>query len=286
MLGGIDVLLFDIQDVGSGAYTYISTMAYVMQAAKTFGKEIWILDRPNPTGGTIVEGPVTDPKYASFIRLYPIAMRHAMTVGELAKLYNTQFAIGANLRVIPMQGWKRSMVWSDTGLVWVQTSPNIPHWETAMVYPSTGLISSIGVNEGLSFTKPFELAGGLEVDPYRLAAILNARPLPGVHFRPATWSPTFGSLAGKELSGVELDIFDPHSFENVRTGIEIAVAMHALYPERIGAGNVSGALVDRDWGTNLFRIGLERGENADAIEASWATSLRVFETERTKYLLY
>ncbi len=286
MLQGVDVLLFDIQDVGSGVYTYISTLAYVMQAAKTFGKEVWVLDRPNPTGGEIVEGPVTEPRFASFIRLYPIAMRHAMTVGELARLYNTQFGIGANMRVIAMQRWKRSMLWPDTGLVWVQTSPNIPHWETTLVYPATGLDSVIGINEGANFTKPFEVAGAAGVDAFKLANMLNARSIPGVHFRPTSWSPVSGLYAGKELTGVELLVVDPHAFENVRTAVEIAVAMRELNPHVIQAGNVTGGAVDRDWGTDAFRLGLTRGESVEAIIAAFAPALRTFEAERTKVLLY
>ncbi|MGH7716146.1 MAG: exo-beta-N-acetylmuramidase NamZ family protein, partial [Vulcanimicrobiaceae bacterium] len=146
MLSGIDVLVFDIQDVGARAYTFISTMAYVMQAAAQHGKEIWILDRPNPIGGAMVEGPVLEPEYRSFIGLYPIAMRHGMTVGELAQMFNDAFGIHAKLRVIPMRGWQRTMLWDATGLSWVQSSPNIPSWHTALLYPCTGLVASAGLN--------------------------------------------------------------------------------------------------------------------------------------------
>jgi uncharacterized protein YbbC (DUF1343 family) len=159
MLAGVDVLLFDIQDVGSRTYTYVSTMAYAMEAAKQFNKEIWVLDRPNPIGGTMVEGPVLDPRFKSFIGLYPIAMRHGMTVGELAEMFNDRFGIGANLRVIRMEGWRRSMLWPDTGLQWVQTSPNVPEWSTAIVYPCSGLIDNVGLNGGIGTTKPFKYAG-------------------------------------------------------------------------------------------------------------------------------
>src|ERR1700722_5323176 len=136
MLEGIDVILFDIQDVGDRAYTYISTLAYVMQAAKAHGKTVWVLDRPNPIGGTVVEGPVLDPAFSSFIGLYALPIRHGLTVGELTAMYNAHFGIGCSLRVIAMEGYTRAMLWPDTGLGWVQTSPNIPEWDTTLVYPA------------------------------------------------------------------------------------------------------------------------------------------------------
>src|SRR5579862_5750740 len=199
MLASVDVLLFDIQDVGSRAYTFVSTMAYAMQGAKEHGKEFWVLDRPNPVGGTVVEGPVLEPAFESFIGLYPIPMRHGMTVGELATLFNDRFGIGAKLRVVPMTGWRRSMIWPQTGLQWVQTSPNIPQWETTFVYLCTGLIDNAGINNGTGFTKPFFLAGTAGIDGVRLAAHLNARNLPGVWFRPAAWSPIAGFWKDREL---------------------------------------------------------------------------------------
>ena len=204
MLHDIDVLLFDIQDVGSRAYTFISTMAYGMQSAAAQAKEFWVLDRPNPVGST-VEGPVLEPAESSFIGLYPIAMRHGMTVGELARLFNDHFGIGAKLRVIPMRNYTRAMVWPDTGLQWVPSSPNIPTWQTTFPYLCTGLIDSSGVNGGVGTTKPFFYAGGPGLDGNALAERLNALDLPGVYFRTAAWSPTSGFWNGKELSGVELD---------------------------------------------------------------------------------
>ena len=284
MLAGVDVLVFDIQDVGNRAYTYISTMAYIMQSAKAYGKEVWILDRPNPIGGELVEGPVLDPKFSSFIGLYPIAMRHGMTVGELAKLFNDRFAIGANLRVIPMRGWNRGMTWSDTGLSWVQTSPYIPEWETTLVYPATGLIDNAGINNGTGFTKPFKLAGAYGFDGYKFADYLNARAIPGVHFRPASWSPIAGFWAGKTLSGVELVVFDPHAFESVRTAVELLVAARTVSPGVIQIKETRP--LDIDWGTDSLRLGLLRGESVEQIEAGWEPSLTAFRALRAKYLLY
>ena len=283
MLSGIDVLLFDIQDLGYGAYTYISTMAYVMQAAKENGKEVWILDRPNPVGGELVEGPVTEPQYATFVRLYPIAMRYAMTVGELAQLFNEEFKIGAQLRVVQMRNWKRSMFWNDTGLQWVQTSPNVPHAMTAVVIPATGLIAGMGINNGTDYSRPFELAGAFGIDAQHYADYLNARPIPGVHFSPTLWSPFGGFWKDKELSGVSLDVFDPRSFTSVRTAVELLVAMRSVSPQTIVH---EGGTTDRDWGTNSVRLGVNEGASVDAIVRGWQPRLDVFKAQRLKYLQY
>jgi uncharacterized protein YbbC (DUF1343 family) len=283
MLAGVDVLLFDIQDVGDRAYTYISTLAYVMQSAKEFHKEVWVLDRPNPIGGDVVEGPILDPRFASFIGLYPIAMRHGMTVGELAQMFNNKFGIGCTLRVIAMRNYKRSMLWPDTGLAWVQTSPNIPEWDTTLVYPGTGLIDEAGVNNGVGTTKPFKLTGAYHLDGYALAQALNARDLPGVHFRAASWTPLFGFWTGKTLGGVEWVITDPHAFRAVRTAVELLVAVKKISPETIV---VHADHLDRDWGTDSLRLGLAGGLPADAIVSGWDHDVLSFTRDREKFLLY
>jgi uncharacterized protein YbbC (DUF1343 family) len=283
MLAGVDVLLFDIQDVGDRTYTFISTMAYAMQAAKEYGKEIWILDRPNPIGGTIVEGPVLEPQFKSFIGLYPIAMRHGMTVGELAQMFNGAFGIGANLRVIKMRGWHRSMLWPDTGLQWVQSSPNIPQWSTALVYPATGLFDGFHVDNGIGTTKPFAYAGTQSIDPYRLADTLNARDLPGVYFRPAYWSPLFGPLTGKQIGGVELHVVNPHVFRAVRSALEILAAIRDIDP---GTEQFGGRLESINWGTDLVWKDLQAGDSASQIESQFEPSLQRFMHLRAKYLLY
>lgn len=284
MLAGVDVLLYDIQDVGARAYTFISTLAYAMQAARAYGKELWVLDRPNPAGADVVEGPVLEPRFESFIGLYPIAMRHGMTVGELARLFNEHFGIGCELRVIAMRNYHRSMQWPDTGLTWVQTSPNIPEWETTLVYPATGLVDSAGINNGTGFTKPFWYAGAYGLDGARLAETLNARDLPGVHFRAAAWSPIAGFWEGKTLEGVELILTDPTAFRSVRTAVEILVAVRRIAPSAIVIKNPLG--LDKDWGTDSLRLGLERGLDADAIVAEWDSRTQAFRALRERYLLY
>jgi uncharacterized protein YbbC (DUF1343 family) len=283
MLADIDVLAFDIQDVGSRAYTYISTMAYAMQGAKEFNKEFWVFDRPNPIGGT-VEGPVLEPQHASFIGLYPIAMRHGMTVGELAMLFNDHFGIGARLKVVRMRDWHHGMIWPDTGLQWVQTSPNIPDWQTTFVYPGTGLIDSMGVNNGSGWTKPFFLAGALGLDASRLADTLNRRNLPGVWFRPIYWSPLAGFWKDHELSGVELMVFDPRRFLAVRSAVEILVAVRELSPRTLSLDRV--AEIDRDWGTDSTRQALLEGKSAAEILDLWSAGVERFAALRQQYVLY
>ncbi len=283
MLHALDALVFDIQDVGARPYTFVSTMAYAMQAAKEFDKEIWVLDRPNPIGGVMVEAPVLDPRFKSFIGLYPIPMRHGMTVGELAHLFNAHFGIGAKLRVVKMQGWQRSMLWPDTGLQWVQTSPNIPEWSTTVVYPCTGLIDNAGLNGGIGTTKPFKYAGAVNLDPYRLGDVLNEREIPGVYFRPSYWSPLFGGEQGAQYSGVELDVFDPAVFPAVRTAVEILAAVRDVSPHTL---KIEAAPLAKDWGTDLLGNALRADLSADDVEARWEPELARFMTVRAKYLLY
>jgi uncharacterized protein YbbC (DUF1343 family) len=283
MLEGIEVLLFDIQDVGSRAYTYISTMAYAMQGARDHGKAFWVLDRPNPVGGDAVEGPVLEPAYESFIGLYPIAMRHGMTVGELARLFNDHFGIGAALHVIKMRGWERSMLWPDTGLQWVRTSPNVPTWQTTFVLLCTGLIDNAGINNGVGYTKPFFLAGALGIDGDALAGELNARNLPGVSFTATQWSPTAGFWKGRTLTGVELNVSEPQRFEPVRTSVEILVTTRRLFPRAIA---IKPEALDRDWGTDELRQGLVSGAGAAEIVARWSDRTVAFRALREKYLLY
>ncbi|PZR58944.1 MAG: DUF1343 domain-containing protein [Candidatus Meridianibacter frigidus] len=282
MIAGVDVLLFDIQDVGDRAYTYISTMAYAMQDAKEFHKEIWILDRPNPIG-PMVEGPVLDPEFKSFIGLYPIAMRHGMTVGELAQLFNGHFGIGAQLRVIPMRGYRHAMMWPDTGLQWVQSSPNIPEWGTTVVYPATGLIDNAGVNNGTGYTKPFKYAGALGLDAQRLADTLNTRNIPGVYFRSAYWTPSSGFWKDKQLSGVELVVFNPRNFGAVRAAVEILTAVRDIAPRTL---RLNDKALDNDWGTDSLRLGLQTGASASTIIARWNGNLQAFLALRQRYLLY
>jgi uncharacterized protein YbbC (DUF1343 family) len=282
MLDGIDVLLFDIQDVGARPYTYVSTMAYVMEAAAQYGKEVWVLDRPNPIGGVALDGPVLDPKYKSFIGLYPIPERHGMTVGELARLFNDKFGIGCKLRVIAMQGWSREMLWPDTGLTWIPTSPNIPYARTALVYLATGLIDEAGINNGIGTSRPFEYAGGYGFDAAAFRDALAARNIPGIEFEPADWVPVRGFWKDKTLSGVTLNITDPHAFPNVRTAVELIAAARAQGKFHVAHEQI----MDRDWGTDTVRRALVNGTSPDAVIGAWRPQLAAFSALRRAYLLY
>ncbi len=218
MMDTIDVLCIDIQDVGSRFYTYIYTMAYAMLACKEYHKEFVVFDRPNPINGVKVEGNILDINYRSFIGYYPIPQRYALTIGELALLYNDEFGIGCKLIVIPMVGWKREMVWKDTGLNWIFPSPNIPTTETTFVYNATCVFEGTNLSEGRGTTKPFEIVGAPWINPEQLASRMNQHGLPGVKFRPMYFTPTFSKHKGEMCGGVELIVNDQNIFEAVKTG--------------------------------------------------------------------
>jgi len=231
MLQDVDVLVFDIQDVGTRYYTYIYTMAYAMEAAAENDIPFVVLDRPNPQGGLRVDGPVLDPDYSSFIGLYPIPLKHGMTVGELAQLFNTEYQIQADLEVVKMKGWKRSMMYEDTGLPFVMPSPNMPTTDTVNVYPATGLFEGTNLSEGRGTTKPFQLIGAPYIKAHDYANELNELELPGVAFRAASFTPTFSKHAGKLTHGVEVYVTDPARFESTRTGIAMIQTAHDMYPD-------------------------------------------------------
>src|SRR4051794_25016923 len=206
MLAGIDVLVIDLQDVGTRIYTYIYTMANCLRAARRHGVAVIVCDRPNPIGGVAVEGPMLHHGFESFVGQYPIPMRHAMTIGELARLFNEEFGIGAELEVVPMEGWRREMYFDETKLPWVMPSPNMPTLDTAVVYPGTVLFEGTNVSEGRGTTRPFEIVGAPWVSPERFADGLNRLALPGVRFRPAIFEPTFHKHAKSCCGGCQIHV--------------------------------------------------------------------------------
>jgi uncharacterized protein YbbC (DUF1343 family) len=284
MLKDVEVLVFDIQDVGTRYYTYIYTMAYAMEAAKENDIPFIVLDRPNPQGGESVDGPVLEPEFSSFVGLYPIPLKHGMTVGELATLFNKEFKIGADLKVIKMKGWKRDMDYDDTGLPFVLPSPNMPAVSTTFVYPATGLIEGTNVSEGRGTTKPFELIGAPYINSDELAGKLNALRLPGVKFRAASFTPTFSKHAGKLSHGVEIYITDREEFKAVPTGLHIIKTIQDLYPDDFEflAANNFNLLIGNGW--IMSRI--KEGSTVNEILKEYQVKQDAFKKVRKNYLLY
>jgi len=287
MLANVDVLLFDIQDVGVRPYTYIYTMAYAMEAAKEAGIEFYVLDRPNPLNGELVEGNVLHPDFKSFIGLYPIPYVHGMTAGELAWLFNREFGIGVNLRTVPMEGWSRGMTFKDTGLEWIPTSPHIPNAETAAYYATTGSIGELGtISVGVGYTLPFRIVGAPWIDANELAAELNSRNLPGVTFRPMYWKQFYGIYEDQSVGGVELHINDLSVYRPFATGIHILEAIRTLYPDREIFPDNRASNFKFATGTDTILTRLKAGVPADVIIKSYQHDLEAFKILRQEYLLY
>jgi len=288
MLADVEVMLFDIQDVGVRFYTYLYTMSMSMEACAGRGIPFVVLDRPNPIGGEIVAGNLLDPAFASFVGLYPIPVQYGMTVGEIARLFNQVFALGADLHVVPMQGWQRHFLWDDTGLPWVAPSPNMPAVDTAVVYPGTCFFEGTNLSEGRGTTKPFEQIGAPFVDGHRLADRLNGLDLPGVRFRPVFFQPATSKHAGQVCQGVQIHVRDRSRFQAVRVGFETLAAVRQLWPGdfawRIPAGGIYN--FDRLAGTDRTRLALDEGIPVADLTATWADERRQFEQQRRSYLLY
>ena len=289
MLEDVDVLLFDIQDVGTRFYTYIYTMAYAMEAAQENDIKFIVLDRPNPLGGQKVEGPVLDPKYASFVGNYPIPLRHGMTVGELATLFNEEFEIGADVTVVKMNGWKRNMYYHDTPLQFVLPSPNMPTFETTLVYPGAALIEGTNISEGRGTTKPFEFIGAPFVNSTEFAAELNDLNLPGVTFRAASFTPTFSKHSGNLSHGVQIHVTNKQPFNPIETGLHIVKTLHDMYPEEFEfreENNQGISFFDNLIGNGWVREAIENGDSVKSIVDRWEEDLKEFKQLRKEYLLY
>lgn len=287
MLRGVDILVYDIQDIGSRAYTYIYTMAYAMEAAAEKGIPFVVLDRPNPLGGVLVEGPVLEPAFKSDIGRYEIPYVYGLTVGELAQLFNTHFGIGADLTVVPMRGWRRSMTFAETGLQWIPTSPHIPHPETAFYAAMTGIIGELGtVSEGVGYTLPFELIGAPWIDAYRFAEQLNGFDLPGVRFRPATYRPYYFRFHDEDVHGVQIHILDFEAVRPMHVQMHILQTLLQLYPAKKIFGTRRVRSFDRAMGTDRVRNALLDGKSAEAIITSWRPALDAFLEIRSSYLIY
>jgi uncharacterized protein YbbC (DUF1343 family) len=230
MLRGIECLVVDLQDVGTRVYTFIWTVVQCLEACERAGIPLVILDRPNPLGGEIVEGPLLQPGYTSFVGLASIPMRHALTIGEFALWANQALNLNAEVDVVPMNGWRRSMFFSDTGRIWLPTSPNMPRWETALVYPGQVLLEGTNLSEGRGTTTPFEVVGAPFIEPYRIARELEDLPHPGVTFRPIRFIPTFDKWKGQSCGGVAWHVTDPRQVRSFVSTISILVAVRRRWP--------------------------------------------------------
>ena len=292
MLAGIDVLIYDLQDVGTRVYTFINTMAYCMQACAQYGKKMLVLDRPNPINGRQVEGNRLLKEYNSFVGLYPIPMRHGMTAGELALFYNSEFDVGCDLAVVPMEGWKRAMWHDQTGLPWVQPSPNIPTLSSATVYPGIVLVEGTMMSEGRGTTRPFEFIGAPYIKARPYAEYLNSLGLAGVRFRPAYFEPTFQKWAGVICGGVQLHVMDRSAFEPYLTGISVIAGARKLYPESFVwrkppyEYESEKMPIDILCGDHEVTELIERGIDPEAACQSWGEDVRNFIGRRQAYLLY
>jgi uncharacterized protein YbbC (DUF1343 family) len=291
-LRNIDTLICDLQDVGSRYYTFIWTMALAMQACARYGKKFIVLDRPNPINGTALEGPALDPAFASFVGLYPVPVRHGMTIGEIALWVNHGFDIGADLDVVAMSGWKRSMAFEQTGLPWVLPSPNMPTVDTAWVYPGGCLIEGTQLSEGRGTTRPFELIGAPYIHPETLAESLNKEKLPGVIFRPCRFEPTFHKFQGQSCGGVQIHVTDRARVKSFLTVLLLIQRVRELYPREFGwrpppyEYETEKLPFDILCGNDQVRKTLESGGSLKALEGVWRKDLDVFARQRKPFLLY
>ena len=292
MLSEVDVLVFDVQDVGTRVYTFVYTMALAMQAARESGKRFVMLDRPNPINGAQVEGNILEPPFASFVGMYPLPMRHGMTVAELARLFNQAFGIGCDLEVVTMQGWRRAMWFDETRLPWVLPSPNIPTPDTATVYPGMVMFEGTKVSEGRGTTKPFEIIGAPYIEPRRLVERLNQDALPGCALRPLHFEPTFHKFKGQLCGGLQVHVTDRSRFKPVITAVAVIAAIRELYGDRFEWTSPPYEYVydrrpfDVINGSASIREMIEAGQPASEIEASWQDALADFAARRAPYLLY
>jgi uncharacterized protein YbbC (DUF1343 family) len=280
-LQGLDALVFDIQDIGCRFYTYISTLGNAMEEAAKAKRHVVVLDRPNPITGRAVEGPVSDADRPSFTAWHPMPVRHGMTVGELARLFNAERRIGAGLIVVPCEGWRRTMWWDETGLIWVNPSPNMRSLTQATLYPGIGLLETTNLSVGRGTDTPFEVIGAPWIEPRRLAADLNGRSLSGVRFIPIRFTPRASVYQATDCGGVHIVITHRERFQPLRTGLEIAASLLRLYPDVWKVEAYDRLLVSRE-----TMSALRRGASWEELERLWKPTREKFGRIRRQYLLY
>jgi uncharacterized protein YbbC (DUF1343 family) len=292
MMAPIDVLLVDLQDVGTRVYTFIYTLSYCLEAAAASGIRVIVLDRPNPINGRDLEGNVLQTEWASFVGRFPIPMRHAMTIGEIARLFNDHFGCGAALKVISMQGWQRSMWFNDTGLPWVAPSPNMPTVATAVVYPGQVIWEGTNISEGRGTALPFEILGAPFLKPEKILEFIGGPRLPGAFLRPCVFAPTSGKHAGKDCRGFQIHVVDADRYRPYRTSL---ILLQAILHHHKGAFQWKSdpyeyefdkRAIDLILGSREVRQRVSNMESIQSLETSWQRELEAFRSLRRAYLLY
>jgi uncharacterized protein YbbC (DUF1343 family) len=292
MLRDVDVLVVDLQDVGTRVYTYIYTMANCMRAAARHGVRVVVCDRPNPVGGLAIEGTILRPECVSFVGQFPIPLRHGMTIAELARLFNQEFSIGAALDIVPLDGWRRSMYFDETGLPWVIPSPNLPTLDSTIVYPGAVLFEGTMLSEGRGTTRPFELIGAPWIDGDSLASAMNARGLPGVHFRATFFEPTFQKHAKQTCGGCQLHVTDRDAFQPVRTAVELIDGFRRQNPSAFAWRQPPYEYEHDKWpidilyGSDAVRTTIDGEGDISPLIASWKDEEEAFRKTREQFLMY
>lgn len=291
-LKDVEVLLADLQDVGSRYYTFIYTLAFCMKVAGQTGTKVVVLDRPNPLGGHQVEGNLVQEAYRSFVGQFPLANRHGMTIGELAQMFREEYSLSCDLEVVPMKGWHRRRYFDELDLPWVPPSPNMPAVDTAVVYPGMCLLEGTELSEGRGTTQPFEIFGAPFIEPEALVARLQEFKLPGVRFRPLTFKPSFQKHAGQTCGGAQIHVTRRKAFKPVLTGVAALKAIRELYPEKFRWRAKAYEFVedipaiDLLAGNDQLRGQLEGGASLKEIENSWQEERESFLEKRKNYLMY
>jgi uncharacterized protein YbbC (DUF1343 family) len=292
MLAGLDVLVIDLQDIGARIYTYVYTMANCLRACARHGVPVVVCDRPNPIGGVEVEGETLVPGFESFVGQFPVPMRHGMTMGELARLFNEHFALGARIEVVTMEGWRRDLYGDEAGAPWVMPSPNIPTLDSALVYPGAVLLEGTMASEGRGTTRPFEIVGAPWVDGEAFAGRLTGHGLPGVIFRPLVFEPTFQKHARMTCGGCQIHVTDRRAFRPVVTGVAVIEELRRASPTafawRSPPYEYEHRLMPIDIlaGSSRLRQQIDGGDTAEAIAASWRDDETRFRALRAPFLLY
>lgn len=292
MLKDIEVFLIDLQDVGARYYTFIWTMALCMEACEEKGIPVIVLDRVNPIGGHLTEGPLLKPEFSSFVGLHPLPVRHGMTIGEIALYFKDKFYPNLDLTVIPLRGWKRTQWFDQTGLPWVMPSPNMPTVDTATVYPGMCLFEGTILSEGRGTTRPFEIFGAPFIEPEKLVKTLKDFKLKGVIFRPLYFTPTFNKFSGKLCGGAQIHVIDREKFKPFKTAIAILLGIHEIYPEvklwRQPPYEYEFEKLPFDIlaGSDRLRMDIENGKSLKEMEELWNKEVSAFEKVRSRYLLY